>query len=174
MYPGAVHKSAASGKLPTLLALAKLGADLNAADEEGRTPMLLAAQNGREESVRMLAELGADIDGADKDGRTPAWTAAENGHEEAYRALVELGASASRAEESRLASQSAVRMRSGGGGARAALEAAVSAAERPEPEPAVPLEFAEGDSEGGSEAPLLKVGHSGAVSPAAGACCVVS
>jgi ankyrin repeat protein len=167
MYPGAVHRSAASGKLPTLLALAKLGADVNDADEKGRTPMLLAAQSGRDESVRMLVELGADINRADKDGRTPVWMAAENGHEEAYRALVELGANANSADESRLASQSAIRMRSGRSGVRAALDAKSAA----EAESSAPLESAERERE--KEAPLHKVVHSGAGSRA-GAFCVIS
>ena len=106
MYPGAVYKSAASGNVATLMALAKLGADVNDADEEGRTPMFLAAQNDHVKAVKMLAELGADVNRADKVGRTPVLMAAENGHKEACRALAELGAAVNH-DESHLASQSA-------------------------------------------------------------------
>ena len=39
---------------------AELGADINQADHEGATPVLVAARRGHETIARLLAALGAD------------------------------------------------------------------------------------------------------------------
>ncbi|CAE7798156.1 ANK1 [Symbiodinium sp. CCMP2592] len=66
------------------------GADLAAADENGVTPALLAAEKGHAGVLRLLQEAGADLAAAKKDGITPAHRAAQNGHLEALRLLLEV------------------------------------------------------------------------------------
>jgi ankyrin repeat protein len=57
-----------------------LGADPNGADENGCTPMYMAAQEGQEAVVRCLArDLGVDVNGADEKGQTPVFIAASEG-----------------------------------------------------------------------------------------------
>jgi ankyrin repeat protein len=41
--------------------LAKLGADVNTPDNDGYTPVCIAAQSGKVDSIRALAAMGADI-----------------------------------------------------------------------------------------------------------------
>jgi hypothetical protein len=76
------------------------GADASTADNDGSTPVLIAALNGHAETVRMLVkECGADASTANNDGTTPVWIAAHNGHTATLRTLVqECGADASTAD----------------------------------------------------------------------------
>ncbi|HIJ73886.1 MAG TPA: hypothetical protein HPP83_07275 [Candidatus Hydrogenedentes bacterium] len=52
------------------------GADVNAADEDGHTPLLSAASAGKHEVVEFLIERDADVNIADEDGHTPLLAAA--------------------------------------------------------------------------------------------------
>ncbi|KAK0761661.1 LOW QUALITY PROTEIN: hypothetical protein N5P37_005643 [Trichoderma harzianum] len=72
--------------------LVKRGADLEAKDRDGRTPLSWAAENGHEAIAKLLVEKGAHLEVKDKDGRTPLSWAAENGHEAIAKLLVEKGA----------------------------------------------------------------------------------
>jgi ankyrin repeat protein len=47
------------------------GADVNAKDEGGWTPLHQAAWNGRKEIVELLITKGADVNTKDMPGRTP-------------------------------------------------------------------------------------------------------
>ncbi|NAZ34551.1 MAG: hypothetical protein GU356_09810 [Pyrobaculum sp.] len=68
------------------------GADLNAKNEGGWTPLHLAALNGRVDIVATLLEHGADPNVQDKFGRTPLHLAASEGRVEVVRLLLERGA----------------------------------------------------------------------------------
>ncbi|EHK18147.1 uncharacterized protein TRIVIDRAFT_159440 [Trichoderma virens Gv29-8] len=72
--------------------LVENGADIEAKDSMGRTPLSQAAENGHEAIVKLLVEKGADIEAKDLFGQTPLSQAAENGHEAIVKLLVENGA----------------------------------------------------------------------------------
>jgi ankyrin repeat protein len=69
--------------------ISDLGADATQADDQGHTPLFIAAQCGQLAVVRYLAkELGADVNQSDQEGWTPLPIAAQNGHLAVVRCLV--------------------------------------------------------------------------------------
>jgi hypothetical protein len=72
--------------------LAIPGINVNAANEYGQTPLLLAAVNGHEAVVKLLLDKGADLETNDKYGQTPLLMAAWNGHEAVVKLLLDKGA----------------------------------------------------------------------------------
>jgi ankyrin repeat protein len=68
------------------------GADIEAKDKDGWTPLLYAAVTMHEAIVRMLLDKGADVEAKNEDGRTPLLYAAERGHEAVVRMLLDKGA----------------------------------------------------------------------------------
>jgi ankyrin repeat protein len=75
--------------------LLDVGADVNAADEDGRTALHLASSCGRTDIVRILVQRGADLDAEDARGRTALHLSSRGGHVDVVRLLLEV-------EESRL------------------------------------------------------------------------
>ena len=73
-------------------ALIKAGADLNANDTCGCTPLHLCAKKGHLELARALIEAGADVNAKEISVHTPLHLCALNGHLEVARALIEAGA----------------------------------------------------------------------------------
>ena len=65
---------------------------LDARNEDGRTPLHMAAAKGHSEAIAALIDAGADPDARNEDGRTPLHMAAEKGHSEAIAALIDAGA----------------------------------------------------------------------------------
>ena len=55
--------------------LQEKGADLNICNNEGKTPIYLASENGQYAAVKKLTELGADVNIPEKNGRTPFYIA---------------------------------------------------------------------------------------------------
>ncbi len=67
--------------------LVHLGADPNAADSAGRTPLVIAAKNNLGDLIRLLIELGADPERTAADGKTPMQCARDAEAEDAIQAL---------------------------------------------------------------------------------------
>lgn len=69
------------------------GADLNARDMWGETPLHYAAMNGYTASINTLLEAGADVNAKEGFiGNTPLHNAASCGHEEICKSLIRAGA----------------------------------------------------------------------------------
>lgn len=84
---------AAAGELAGLRGLLARAPELSrAADPAGRTPLHVAAANGRAAAVAELLARGADPAVKDHDGRTPAADAAAAGHIDALRVLADADA----------------------------------------------------------------------------------
>lgn len=67
------------------------GADVNATDERGSTPLLEAARYGHEDISRVLIAAGADIKAKDNDGKTALMLAVQGNHDEVVRVLKQAG-----------------------------------------------------------------------------------
>lgn len=72
--------------------LAERGADINASDREGTTPLLMASQEGRVASVAVLLSFGSDVEAATSRGVRPVHSAAQNGHLKILQMLTAYGA----------------------------------------------------------------------------------
>ncbi|KAF5585412.1 ankyrin 3 [Fusarium pseudoanthophilum] len=68
------------------------GADIEARDEAGWTPLCLAAANGDTTTVSILLQKGADVENCSKIGQAPLMYAAEVGSEDCMRLLISGGA----------------------------------------------------------------------------------
>jgi ankyrin repeat protein/nucleoside-triphosphatase THEP1 len=88
--------AASNGHEACLRALLDWGAQIEAADQEGRTPLLYAVkaknESRSEAAVRLLLDRGAQTEAADNNGRTPLSYAAINGNEDVLRLLLDRGA----------------------------------------------------------------------------------
>ena len=84
----ALHWAARHDDLETGRALLAAGAEANAANRYGLTPLALAAMNGSGAFVELLLAAGADPERAQPGGETPLLTAARAGRIEAVNALL--------------------------------------------------------------------------------------
>jgi len=72
--------------------LIEFGANINAADKDGATPVFYAAGNGHTEVIKLLIECGVEVNTADTDDYTPLNIAAHIGYTEVVKLLIENGA----------------------------------------------------------------------------------
>lgn len=71
------------GKAEVIDSLTNYGASVYARmEDDGRTPLMIAAENGHKEAVNLLLEIGASRYTTDGEGRTAAHLAEEAGHTE--------------------------------------------------------------------------------------------
>lgn len=80
------------GNLEMLKWLVEHGAKVNAEDDQGVTPLIVAASLGKSEMVSYLMSKGADVNHVGNDHRTPASEAKANGHKEILSMLKAAGA----------------------------------------------------------------------------------
>jgi len=71
------------------------GANVNAKDAMGYTPLFYAAQNGQEDVAELLIAGGANVNVKDRTGNTPLHYAAVGGHYDVCRLLLDEGANSS-------------------------------------------------------------------------------
>ena len=99
-YRTLLHNALINGQNDAAKLLIASGADINARDCDGRTPLyeLARARAGETHSdsditlVKILISHGADINAKTKNGRTPLYTAAELGRNWMVRLLIQNGA----------------------------------------------------------------------------------
>jgi ankyrin repeat protein len=78
----AILLAALVGQAGVIDTLTSYGASVYARMEDGRTPLMIAAENGHEESVKLLLDLGASRLSIDTEGRNAADLANQAGHPE--------------------------------------------------------------------------------------------
>lgn len=89
----ALHNAAAQGHLALATLLIDQGAQVDAADWTGTTPLMAAAYFGQLETVRLLLARGAAADATARDGCTVLAAAAYGGKSAIVQALLARGAS---------------------------------------------------------------------------------
>ncbi len=92
-----LHHAALEGDATVARLLLDEGADVNATDRWGRTPLFIATfeeplVEDRLPTVRLLLDRGADVNARDESGSTPLHVAAAMGEVEVVDLLIERGA----------------------------------------------------------------------------------
>ncbi|CAE7780175.1 ANKRD50 [Symbiodinium sp. CCMP2592] len=72
-------------------ALLEKGAEVELTDVDERTPLHLAARDGRTQAVSLLLDAGSEVDALDRFGRTPLYYAAQGNHRDVVALLVDRG-----------------------------------------------------------------------------------
>ena len=94
----ALLPAAAGGHEAVTKLLLDNGADVAAADINGKTALLAAALGGHETVTQLLLDHGADAAAANKEGWTALMLAAEGGHEAVTKVLLDSGADVAAAD----------------------------------------------------------------------------
>jgi len=89
-----LFEAARRGSAARIRALIRGGADVEAADADGWTPLMFAAIKGHEPAVKALIDAGAPLDAQARDGASALMLAAFMGHAGTVRALLTAGADA--------------------------------------------------------------------------------
>jgi ankyrin repeat protein len=85
-----IHEAAKEGNIEAVKQHLAAGANVNAKDTNGWTPLHLAALNGQKETTEILIAEGADVNAGDK--ITPLHYAAQYGEKEIVELLISKGA----------------------------------------------------------------------------------
>jgi hypothetical protein len=80
------------GDVEKVTSLLDSGADVNARDLRGWTPLLWAVKRGQMDLVKLFLDNGADVNAKGEHGWTPLMEAANRGHSEATKLLLKKGA----------------------------------------------------------------------------------
>ena len=86
----ALHNAVDDGLRDVVEVLIDAGADIEAKDEQGCSPLLLACVLGKLDAVKMLVDAGAAVCATESEGHTCLMSAAHFGHTEIVRYLVGL------------------------------------------------------------------------------------
>jgi ankyrin repeat protein len=78
--------------LDIVMLLLKHGADIEAKDNLGRTPLWIASKQRNKAVVTLLLEQGAQVDAKNNLGQTPLWIASEMKYWDVFMLLSEQGA----------------------------------------------------------------------------------
>lgn len=84
--------AAGNGKVSTSRLLIEKGANIEASDKNGWTPLMSAAVRGYDAVVRLLIEKGAKVNATKADGGTALMVASEGGKEKTVKILLDKGA----------------------------------------------------------------------------------
>ena len=87
-----LRNAAKEGNTEEVELLLDRGANIEAKNRWGQTPLLIAADWGKTETVERLLNRGANIEAQDNDGWTPLMYAARSGNTETVALLIERGA----------------------------------------------------------------------------------
>eukprot|EP00388_Colpodella_angusta_P044166 GDKK01061940.1.p1 GENE.GDKK01061940.1~~GDKK01061940.1.p1 ORF type:complete len:182 (+),score=7.91 GDKK01061940.1:236-781(+) len=90
----ALHAASANGDAMSMNLLIEAGADIEARDEHGCTPLFYAARKGRYDAVEVLLSRKANVNAVDSRGKTPLHAAAGGTHNRSVVLLVAAGARA--------------------------------------------------------------------------------
>jgi len=88
----ALSQAADYGHLPVVKLLVEKGADVNARDPSGYTPLARAAEANEKDIALFLLDKGADRNGRDNFEMTPLLRAAQRDHADMVKLLIEKGA----------------------------------------------------------------------------------
>ncbi len=92
VFAESLHDAVASGDLAEVKRLINKGADVNAEDSMGLTPLHMAAGMGRKGAVELLISKGADVNAIMKKGNTALSLSARYGNSEIEGILKKAGA----------------------------------------------------------------------------------
>ncbi|GES60475.1 hypothetical protein ATEIFO6365_0002098600 [Aspergillus terreus] len=73
-----LYAAAGAGRADMAELMLDVGAEIDARDAEGRTPLCLAIEQGHYDTIRMLLRCGASVTNVDDSGATPLCLAVEN------------------------------------------------------------------------------------------------